>query len=806
MRSLFRAWWLTLFAACVTAAASQAVEVELDVAGVNAGLGFYEPRHWGVVRSVVENRSASEAAPLVVVSFDRQATFQFGRRAWVPASSKRTVYNPVLAPKAPRQDQSYSIHTRLIDDSGARERAAPAQPNILIKREASYNSAALSGADNPWSAKALTALREGRGLKPTNVFFRDESAPDLPAAWGALDGLLIASSSVDFNADQLSAIRQWVLGGGRLWIMLDAVEPSFPARLLGDAWPVTVLDRLELTDFSLTHGDGSTRAVCDYPVPMVRVVASNMTVTHRVSGMPAALRQKIGHGELLVTTVGARAWLDRDGGPTQALRELGWFVSSAGRVSPTTASDRSTVFGEIARQEIGYEIISRGPVMAALIVFTLLLLGAGVLLARSGRLEWLGPFGAAVAVVVAAVLAGAGLVKQSATPGTLAAVQLVEAAPDLPLMKVHGLASVYVPPDVNANRLQVRGDQGGVAQPDLSTQGGKLLRLIWTDPAHWSFQDLALASGAVRSVRYEHGVVTGERPRVSVRFTPEGVVGTYAPGAAGPLEDAVIAGGGRGVLLPQFDDPDGLAFIADADDEPGRGQYIRSNLLSGTQVMRQQAYRALLGSPAFPAQPSLIGWAESIAPGVTVSGVEADHRVSLVVTPLEIQTPRPGERITVPSTFMPMKRASVGKGTTNTIYNPDTGEWIANVSTPQTLLSAFGLPAELRHLALESARFSIDIDAPGWKCEVITQRRGRIVTLAERDNPLGPIDFELIGDAVPTQTDQGVLMGLRITPLEGGVDSRKWTLHDMRLSVAGVATDAGSRPTGPSNQERDSHE
>ena len=77
-------------------------------------------------------------------------------------------------------------------------------------------------------------------------------SPD-PALLDVLDVLVLSSDRLACDVGGLLAVRNWVLGGGHLWIVLNEVQIETVSALLGDAFTTVLVDRVNLTHLSLIN-------------------------------------------------------------------------------------------------------------------------------------------------------------------------------------------------------------------------------------------------------------------------------------------------------------------------------------------------------------------------------------------------------------------------------------------------------------------------------------------------------------------------------------------------------------------------
>ena len=224
-------------------------------AGGAAGIGQYPPLNWGVVASTIVNPTDSEQKLLVTFNFDDTSTLQFASQVWVPPQSRRTVWLPIRTNSFevdPFKPRTLALTQQLFDMNGAQPVMLSQQPGLLIATRDHWITGMLSGgseADDEAeddSINAALAMRQSMDLSRRMAFLRESALPSMVAGWRGLSALVISAPKPALDAAQTAAVRQWLLGGGRLWIMVDRVDPAFMAALLGDAWTLRVIDRVPL--------------------------------------------------------------------------------------------------------------------------------------------------------------------------------------------------------------------------------------------------------------------------------------------------------------------------------------------------------------------------------------------------------------------------------------------------------------------------------------------------------------------------------------------------------------------------------
>ncbi|MCC6681353.1 MAG: hypothetical protein IT445_10680 [Phycisphaeraceae bacterium] len=770
------------------AAGQEAPTPSIQIANRASGLKYYETGQWGVVCNLVDNPRSSEAQLLLAVGFQHEGKMEFCNRLWLPPQSRRLIYTPLFATDADKQARTLGVESRLIEMIDGRERAAPPRRGTLLKHEAGFNSAILADSEADEAGELLMLLRQSASLNTTSATLSPADAPPMAAAYGALNALLIARHTLDLDPLRLDALRQWLLNGGRVWIMLDRSDLKWPAALLGEDWDVAVVDQVELTDFTLDGVNLQRAQHLDYPVKFLRILAPGFTVTHRINGYPAAMQKQIGQGQLLITTLEARGWLDEQHGITDALQGLDWFVRRDTERSRGTVDPQQAIKGYV-REQIAYQILGRTPVLSVLTALAMVILSMGFWLSRSGKLEYLGAISAGGAVMASLVLVWTGMAKQSSTPTTLASTQLVQVSARQPYEQISGLASIYTAPADSSRAGIIELNQGGVAMPDLAAQGTGLLRMVWTDPDHVRFENLQMPSGAAISMRVNNTIAQPAAPRVLIRFDEKGVTGQLPWDDASSTLDPLIATP-TGNMAIRMDN--GQRFTAGEQDILEPGQFIASAMLNQEQMARQEVYRQLLSGTSFPDQPSLLVWRRTDSlQGVSYTVETVNRHESLWVIPLRYEKPTSGRRVTIPAPLLAMSsyRGEVADETSPAhIYNADTRQWVADLHEPTLVLMRFEVPPALLPLDIESAKLTLDLRAPGRGYEIVTLDAGQLHRSHAGDNPLGRVVVELKGDEAPRlQSDGSVIVGIQVGAFSNTSKSRGWTIEQMSLSVSGVA-------------------
>ncbi len=773
----------------------------------------------------VTNRAEQPAEVLATMYFAGDPNLQYARQLWLPARSRRYSWCPIRPPVAiPAENTLVEIKSMLFDRSGqgevlVRPPVGPMQQSDLLPLDRSRVITGViylagggldEAAQATLEAAGAAKLIAGRSSRLSDL--HGTFLPPVVESLHGLDQLVLASDRLASDAAGLTAVRRWLLGGGRLWIMLDRVEPATVEMLLGDAFRCHVVDRTGLTDVWIKEVSPDGKEYKDQPrefeepVDLVRVLASDVEIHHTVGGWPASFWKRVGKGEVLFTALGARGWIRpyRPGDPTpkwpvpvprsSATEPLEILGNRFFRPREPPALDPRQ-FEPFLSEQIGYRIVGRGWVAGVLGAFCLFLLAAGVRLRRRKRLEriaWIGPAAAAAATLALIVM---GMLAKQAVPPTVAVAQWVEVGPGTDDLHVAGLMATYTR---QKTRQPVGARRGGVFDLDMTGLGGTARRIVRTDLDTWHWQNLTLPAG-VRAAPFEFAARI-ERPITArATFGPGGVRGSLTCEAFEDLTDAIIVTPTGGRLAAEINANGD--FAAGAEDVLAPGQFIAGGMLSDEQRRRDAVYRQLLGGVrrrAYPPQTTLLAWARPLEMQFRLPEQARRLGSALVAVPLEIERPSPGTPVVIPPPFLDYRPARGPSRQISAVYNYRKREWLEFRQPSQACLR-FQIPGPLLPMEVHRARLTVRINAPSRKVELFGVAGGKPVTLARRNSPVGTWRVDVDRTEVLQLDDGGgLLLGMEVgedqSPLLGsdlliGAGSA-WKVESVRLELAGQTLDA----------------
>lgn len=434
--------------------------------------------------------------------------------------------------------------------------------------------------------------------------------------------------------------------------------------------------------------------------------------------------------------------------------------------------------------------------MTILLIMIVLMVVGGIVFYRMDKLEWMGVAAPTLAVVVALVLLGIGKSRQGEVPLTISTVSVMHVSPQLRQGVATGSTAIYSP---RMEQGPLQATNGGVVWPDFSGLQGRVVRLLFTDLGEWKWQGVEFSSGVIRTGWLEQSVQFDQQMSLQGRFGPRGLELNVDLGPLSALHDMLLATPGGVMSLEELEGTESQdtgatggkrRFVAGQANVLPAGRFVRaSTMLSEEQQQRQAFYAQVFGTPsALPRQPSLIGWAKNMNPGLKLDNDFDERSATLMMIPIELHRVNAGDDVLVPSTFMTFDVVKVpGERTSATVYNRNTGEWIA-VTNPTRMALAFTLPASVLPVAIERAKFTMAIRAPGRTVDLFTRESFKGEAAYSVNGPTGEVTFEF-DQAHPIKTDaQGrVLVIVSVGDHPDPANPPLWKISGVKLEVQGKA-------------------
>lgn len=750
--------------------AESAVEYDIVfISPTTGGVHAYRSGRWGVLRLNVVNPSEQPVDVLASTYFDEAPTLQYGRRLWLPPQSRMQAFSPIRVPENPMDSSRINFHTIfahggsdrdiLIRDEAGKMELAGVLPlksgaitaMLLSSTGADSDSGRPMGPDD-W----VRVLRIENELSPSVALLGEDRIPAEKEWFEALDHLVLAGDQLIGDQAAMSAVRRWLHGGGRLWIMLDRVSPELPHALLGDTFDLHIVDRIGLTDldFEAVSYSGQKPDVLNVqleePAAMVRIVAGNAEPQVLVNDWPAAIVQPYGSGELLITTLDSRAWLRRRSSHEQIVssdpeRQTPFITILPGRplfeAFLRLEDERRPVQEALAPElggHFGRSVPSRPAIAGVLLGFVASLVALGIRLHAVGRLERIAWGAPALALVFSGGLVLAARQQYGGIPDSAIRLQVVEPIAGTNDVALSGVAGQF---SNGSGTAVLAGTEGGYCLPDMDGMGGATRRLIWSDSRAWRWEGLPQSPG-LRAATLQVGTHSPEPIVARAEFGPDGLSGfiTLPPGLQ--PEDVILAApaGRHGVRLGS----DGSILIS-SDEMLAPGQYLPAAILSDSQMRRSRILDKLL-TPAGVGGDSgarLLFWTGPWADGLRFGDRIDASGESLVVVTVELERPRAGAVVSVPPSFLPFREETGPDGwPPSGLYDNRKHDW-SQKSRPSTSWFKLQVPKVLLPAAPDSARIDLRVTGPVGKLELALADGAEPVPVKTWIDPVGALSFEI---------------------------------------------------------------
>jgi hypothetical protein len=805
---------------------------DLSLTVNNSAMRRYEPNTWSALGIEGVNRSDEGQDGMMSIYFDEDTDRQYARRMWVPGRSIRRSWLPVfISANLPAGQTSVQISSMQLEQSDSGEVVRRTNNEQIIKediavvdREVVKTATIYAGQDlvsgrmhsraNEAAYELIVKSRMISSLSRITLDFEADFIPPSHFMLESVDQIVLAGDRLIYDTAGLLAVRNWLMNGGRMWIMADRVRPETVERILGNAACYEIVDHVEMTDFTLndrTSANDAESWSAEVPTEMVRVVTDAAEIHCEIDGWPAAFWQPFGDGEVLFTTLSPAGWL-RPKVPGVESRPMG----ALGTISSRLYLPRQPIELEVAamrpilEERIGYRIPSRGFATMLLATNCIGLLIVGTFLARRQQLEhmaWLVP---AICGTVAVMLLSAGMTNSRSVPPTLAAMELVRANPDFSQAHATGVGAVY---SQDAIDLSFESDATGLVEPEFSEASVETNRLEWNDNGQPKWVNLSTSPGSIRMVRYEQMRQLDESLAVVGRLGPRGLEGRVVGTEQEGLSDLLIAAPPSPNLAIRLQ-RDG-SFVAGNGEILARDQYLTDTLLTDEQRRRQIIYRDLLDPSdevIYPRTSTLLGWRITEGPDLGLPSIFEQRAASLITIPLRLDRTPPETRFLVPAAFVRIE-SFIGSYGASTVFNPRSGLWTEDVMRPTNTQLRFRLPGQVLPCQLERAEMTIRINAPSRTVEITRPTFGEPRVLRSLTNPSGVVRLTF-DDPDILELDQhgGLLFGFRVsqtarqlappeeapvdtTPIptdrddprnRPAVDNSTWQIDYVRLNVTGA--------------------
>ncbi len=733
-----------------------------------------------MLQASVGNVGDALAEGTVVVTIDELPKLQSARRVVVVPGQQEQLDVFVQLPEAIQELKSIHLTATMIVRFGGREvilerKGAPVRHTMTMEVTAGRTFGMAMQPDPlqlpPWywpkqevgaGYEFAVAARLEAGHDRIAATFDDRSLPLNQSNWASLDVFVIEDPSVLEDGAAVESMRRYLASGGRLWIMLDRVPCALVRPLLGPGQLCEEVERIELNEFvveltvpGMRHSEEDRRVASEPDLSMVRVVQEGGEARFVVEDWPAAIEMNIGYGQLVMTTIDSRAWIEprtkqikQDAlyqSPYQPRVWASYFAidSNDGKAALPLAKQV-----EYPLQHIGNPVVPRGLVAAALLGFCVSLAGLSVCLAYWGRLPGIGLAAPIAAILVSLALIGVANWTRRDIPECLSRFQIVDIGSDGSSALVREQAAVYLE---SAAAMQLESKMDGVARTSEAITTG-VRRFVQDDFQHWFVSNDAWPPSSWRynaeySLATEQLVVRGTLSKSGLRLE-------LPIGMPSRLEDPVLS---FAMGAPMLCDPIEDDLMANNQIKVEGDRWISGSFLSDEQHRRLGLYKQFFKADEKLRRPvrRLYGWTDPWE-GASWNRELEQFGSALVALPVSLSRPEIGAEIFVPHGLIQLRRDPGPTGVT-LAYDDRTGEWRKDVSSAAEAHLQFVLPSEVVPIQAASVDLELDIKAPQRVVTLSVQTGTEVIQLAKLESPSIPWMATITDAAILETISDGTL-------------------------------------------------
>ncbi len=627
------------------------------------------------------------------------------------------------------------------------------------------------------------------------VVLDSEPLPLNLADWKSINLLIVASPVVFEDAANIAVMQQYLYGGGRVWVMLDAIDTEAIGDLLPENCQIETVETVELNRFEIdiaTNAFASQDRMIDRDdsVQMKRVIHQGGEVTQSVDGWPAAIWMQVGRGKLLLTTLSGSGWLELrksqkslDPVEQSTYTMPMWASGFANEIhNPKAERPLELASEKYPIDRIGNPVVSRSLVATILLAFCACLIALGLWLFFGGGLSRFGIIAPTLALVASVPLIIAATLQRRDIPTMNTALQVVQ------IDSVGGAylregAAVY---SSESRGMELIGKGDGLAIPASTIETG--IRSVTTDDfQNWRLTNSTWPAG---TWRYRSQLAIPEiRLVAQANLTKEGLDIELPQELPSPLQDVVVnMVAGAQSLGKSLDGKKRLLIDGELPAEGDR--WTTDTIVSDEQRRRAEVYTKLFEDIQEPQIPlrTLCGWTE-LWPQAPQWNVDIERRgTALVTLPIRIATPPAGSEVRIPYPLVGIEHADFKNA--SSVFKQSTGKFISEATLATDAEFAFLLPPEAVPFEAKAISIDWDVKAPSRKVRLSCLCEGGPVELAVLNSPSIPWKSTIDDPRILKDLRDGRIV-LRIE-ISGGEELESaqtsfvsWRIKHLRLNVDG---------------------
>jgi hypothetical protein len=650
-----------------------------------------------------------------------------------------------------------------------------------------------------YAYEMVVGTRVDSSLSRICMNLENQPLPIALSDWTSFDVVVIGDPDALKDGASTTAIQQYLLNGGRVWIMLDRVDSGLVEPLFDNGQQCVIVDTVEMNHFLvdlnglMNFTEKDRTVVSEKPLVMKRVIQSGGRVTHSTDGWPMAIWYKVGKGELLLTTLDAKGWLQErttQNSPDETFQSNFSVPLWGGTFSNNIHAPRpELLFGKeppsYPLDRIGNPIVSRQLVSLVLCSFCGVLGLVGLWRWMVGELRWMGLLAPAIGIVASIPMLVAAQSLRQTMPNMVSILQLVEFGSKHPGI-IREKAAVFT----NSNQnMELTCKVDGYATPSPGIASG-IRRLIVDDFQSWRMTNEAWPSGTWR-YSTESSLTKGPfEARAS--FTSKGVNIELPQEFAGKMEDIVVCQSpGIPTLVNAGEQSNQL--LMDGSLPAGGDRWTTAALVNEEQLRRAAIYRNIFEEPGYnlrrPPSRVIYGWSGLYSEGPQWS-LPFDRRgAALLAIPLVVTPPKTGEEIFIPHSMIDIV-PPVG-GALSSIYNSNLARWLdeSNLDTRAGVI--FELPGQVVPMEISKINVDLNVKAPKRKVRLYWTNGEKTIEIMAMNEPSIPWQGTIDDPLVLKDMMDGNLE-LRIEVLDNRDSASQaqgsfitWQLKHFRISVNG---------------------
>ncbi len=768
--------WTALFLLVVilVGGVARATGANIKLETISAATLSARANHWNAAIAGLSNTSNQAVHANLFVRMDRMSNVEFQQPVWLPARSAETISLPVFCP-SPRPGQKATDYTAWLAVGLTHHIIARDRGGIFTPKIRNTMMAVTDGNDQA-TVNLAVQMRRQEGLSSIMAYTNSRHLPFLASEYDGVYAVIAARRRMALTGQQLSALRRWIVAGGKLWIQSQRVPNSFGSALLGPAWTIARVGQTHTATLRFSgHGIRNRIVHLKKAIHFVYLVAPGYTTLEQINGWPAVLTRHIGLGEVYVCAVNGRGLLNQEGkGGTVLWPIVRRFYAAPHFHVPATILKHSAI------SHIGYRISRRLVIGAVLIGMTVLLLLISFLLAHKNQLEKLAPVAILLAVVAGTVLIINGKMDRGRVKLTLSSYQIAVAAPAQHLLALRGFATLFSPQAQGAELTTASAFQ---CNPAITFAKQPHVLMVALDNGQFQWENLTLPSAATMDIPFNSIRKNNFIAPIIGRFGPLGLQISGRRTLLGQLRDAVIAAPCGVMALVHLGHGQNLA--GHAEILPA-GQFVRSALLTRL-AQRHNTIESRLFTAGGPTTPLLMGWRSSVSPSVQLARqIPVVFNQTLLVIPVDLQPSVPGTQVAIAWPYLSYSLVSgPGEQAPAPVYDIRNHKWLRDLSAPAKIYIRFQLPPAVLPLKIASAVLTLKVTAPGRPVNVMAPVRGRWIRIGGMPNGAGTLR---VHPTAAEMSDIGKAGGWRCAVMVGGnIDPNStWHITALRLSVAGT--------------------